>query len=475
MQSQIETISPVLVEVKVEVPWNTVNEDLEAAYRTMQHKARIRGFRPGKVPRDVVKKMLGKSIRSEVSAELVRKGVGHAVDEHKLEPVAYAEQLTAPDIVDGKPLTFSAKLEVRPKIDSVDTTGLEVERTRLAITDDAVQAEIERMREQTAELVAPEPARPAQAGDTITFDLELQVDGKLRPELGGADRKAQLGDGKLFPELDAAISGMEIGARKEIPITFPADYGYEELRAKPSVFTVTVKDIQIKVLPEIDDELAKDLAFDSLDAMKKSIRDRLEKTANERAEALMREALVEKLIDRNPVPVPPSMIDQETRASLEQYLRFQYMMGQQVDFNEEMHKTFRERAERKVRAGLLFGAIAKAEKIEVTEADVEQKLAELAERSGKHIAKVRAEHQGDEKRTLELQILEKKLLEYLASRATIRDVGAESGKKGEAVSEAKPAKEAKKAKEPKAAKAPADSDEAKSEPKKPKKSKEAKK
>src|SRR5258707_544921 len=120
----------------------------------MQLKARIRGFRPGKVPRDVVKKVLGKSIRAEVAAELVRQSAGEAVDQHKLEPVAYAEQITPPDIADGQALSFSAKLEVRPKIDSVDTSGLSIERELLKITDDAVQAEIERMREQTAELVA---------------------------------------------------------------------------------------------------------------------------------------------------------------------------------------------------------------------------------------------------------------------------------------------------------------------------------
>ncbi len=454
MQSQIETLSPVLVELKVEVPWTKVNEDLEAAYRATQRKARIRGFRPGKVPLDVVKKMLGKSIRAEVAAELVRNGVGLAVDEHKLDPVAYAEQITPPDIADGKPLAFSAKLEVRPKIDSVDTSGMEIERPVLKVADEAVRAEIERMREQTAELTAPEPARAAQANDTVTFDLEVQIDGQPRPELGGQDRRAELGKGKLLPAMDEGLTGLGLGEQKDISLSFPDDYGYEELRGKSGVFHVHVKNIQTKELPAIDDELAKDLAFDSLAAMKQSVREKLEKAAGERADALVREALVEQLIDKNPVPVPPSMIDQETRSSLEQYLRFQYMIGQQVDFSEDMHQTFRARAERKVRAGLLFGAIARDQKIEVTPADVEQKLAEQAERTGKHIAKVRAEHQGDEKRTLELQILEKKLLEYLASRATIKDVepkaeSAEADTEPEADDAAKKPKKTKKVKEAK--------------------------
>jgi trigger factor len=423
MHSQLETLSPVLVELKVEVPWQKVNEDLESAYKTMQRKARIRGFRQGKVPREVVKSMLGKSIRSEVAAELMRQGIGQAVDEHKLEPVAYAD-LASPEITDGQPLSFTAKLEVRPKIDSVDTAGIEVERTLIKVKDSEIDAEIDRMREQTAELVAPEPARPSKAGDVVTFDLDVSIDGEARPQLGGLDRRAELSMGNLLPELEQGLTGVSVGDQKDIAISFAADYGYEELRGKSSVFRVSVKNIQEKLLPAIDDELAKDLAHDSLAAMKQAIRDRLEASGRERNEALVREAVVEKLIDKNPVPVPPSMIEQETRALFEQYLRFQYMLGQQIEFGEEMQKDLRERAERKVRAGLLFGAIAKSENISVSEGDIEQKLTELAEKSGKHVAKVRAEYQGDKKRTLELQVLEKKLLEYLVGRATIRDVEA---------------------------------------------------
>jgi trigger factor len=439
MASQVETLSPVLVEIKVEVPWTQVSEDLESAYRLAQRKAHIRGFRPGKVPREVVKSVLGKKIRAEVVSELVRKGLGEAVEEHKLEPVAYAGDAEAPEIADGKPLAFSAKLEVRPTIESVDTGSLEVERTELKVDDSAVQAEIERMREQTAELVAVDPPRPAQAGDTVTFDLEILVEGTARPELGGQDRRVELGGGKLLAEMEAGLTGAKIGDKKDIALKFPDDYGYEELRSKDATFRVEIKGLQTKLLPDVDDDLAKDLSYESLDAMKKAVRERLEKVASDRADALMREALVEALIDKNPVPVPPSLTEQETRSMLEQYLRFQYMMGQGVDFNEQMHAEFRTRAERKVRAGLLFGAIAKAENIRVEEADIERQLLSLAEQSGKHIAKVRAEHQGEQRRNLELQLLEKKLLEYLKSRATIR---AGEPKGPEAASEATPSDEA---------------------------------
>ena len=423
MQSHVETLSPVLVEVKVEVPWQKVAEDLESAYRTMQRKAHIRGFRPGKVPREVVKNVLGKSIRSEVTAELVRQSLGKAVEEHKLEPVAY-QDLTPANITDGEPLTFTAKLEVRPKIDHVESSGIEVERSIASILDSAIDAEIDRMREKAAELITPEPARPAQSGDVVTVDLKVSVDGEDRPSMGGTGRKIELGSGKLLPDLEAGLTGVEIGQTREIAVSFPEDYGYEELRGKAALFNAQVQNIQSKVLPDVDDELAKDLGHDSLDELKRSIRERFEKEALERADAQVREAVVEKLVDKNPVPVPPSLIDQELRAMLEQYLRFQYMFGQQGEIDEELQKDFRARAERKVRAGLLFGAIARAEHIEVQEADLEARIRELAERSGKHVAKVRAEYQGEQKRSLELQVLEQKLLEYLVSRATIKDVAA---------------------------------------------------
>jgi trigger factor len=423
MQSQVETLSPVLVQLKVEVPWQKVNEDLESAYRTMQRKAHIRGFRPGKVPRDVVKNVLGKSIRSEVTAELIRKGIGEAVEEHHLEPVAY-QDLSPATITEGQPLTFTAKLEVRPKIDSVDTSGIEVERPMTKLADAAIDAELDRMREQAAELITPEPGRPARDKDVLTFDLTVSVDGVDQSSMAGSDRRAELGKGNLLPELEAGFAGAEVGTTRDIPVNFPADYGYEELRGKTALFHATFKNLQEKILPDLDDEFAKDLGEDTLAALRDSIRKRLTDTARERTEAAVREAVVEKLVDKNPVPVPPSMIEQETRAMLEQYVRIQHMLGQQGNFSLELQEEFKQRAERKVRAGLLFGAIAKAESIEVSEADMEAKLRELAERSGKHIAKVRAEHQGEQRRNLELQVLEKKLLEYLVSRATITEVEA---------------------------------------------------
>ncbi|MGD8860144.1 MAG: trigger factor [Myxococcales bacterium] len=426
MQSAVDQISPVLVEVTVEVPWDKVNTSLDNAYKAVQRQARVRGFRPGKVPRGVVKQLMGKSVEAEVTQNLIQEAIGNAVDEHSLEPLAMPE-VDTPSIEQGQPLKFKAKLEIRPKIESVNTGGLEVERKLESVTDADVDKEIERMREQNAELAPPDPPRPAQSGDTATIDIEVEVEGDPREDLSSADARAELGVGGLLPEIEEALIGASVGDEKAAELTFPEDYGHEGLRGKHASFKLRVKELQEKQLPELDDEFAKDLEHESLEALRKDVRERLEATAERRTEALVREQVIEKLIDNNPLEVPPSLVERQKRAMLGEFMQFSQMMGQQMPFDEEMFAEIGTRAERKVRAGLLFGAIADEQKLEVSDEDIDAKLAEIAEQTGKHIAKVRAEYQGEQRDQLRTQLLESKLLEYLLSQATITDVEADAG------------------------------------------------
>lgn len=422
MQSQVDQISPVVVKVKVEVPWAKVNENLEGAYRNLQRTARVRGFRPGKVPRHVVKNLLGKSVEQEVTSRLVEEGLAEAVREHSLEPVSMSE-MDPPTLAHGQPLSFTAQLEVKPKIESVDTSSLDVERKLEAPTEAEIESEIERLREQNSEVVAVEPARPAAQGDILTLKLDVSVEGEPRPDLSSDDTRATLGEERLLPELEAGLTGARVGDDKEIALTFPEDYGHEALRGKSASFKITVKEMHTKVLPEVDDEFARDLDHESLAAMREDIRKRLHDAAERKAESLLREQVIDKLIDANPVPVPPSLIERQQQAMLSELFQLQQMFGRQLPFDAEMQSGMQQRAERKIRAGLLLGAIADQEKIDVSDQDLEAKLTEIAEQSGKHVAKVRAEYQGERRESLRSQLLQDKLLEYLLSRATITDAG----------------------------------------------------
>ncbi len=421
MHAHVDRVSPVLVEIKIEVPWSTVSEHLEQAYRSVQKTARIRGFRPGKVPRSVVKNMMSKSVEQDVTNRIVEAQLGEVVKEHKLDAIAMTS-MDAPPLADGQSFTFTAKLEVRPTIDSVNTSELKVERTVDLVADAQIDAEIARLREQNAELRTPEPMRGAQDGDTLVLDIDVSVDGESRPDLGSKGTRAELGAQRLLEPLEEGLRGAQPGEDKEISMTFPDDYGHEPLRGKAAKFQVHVAELQEKVLPEIDDDFARDLEHESVAAMRAKIKSDLEAAATRKSEALVREAVVEKLIDTNPVDVPPSLVERQQRQMIGELLRFQQAYGQEMPLGDELFKGLRDRAERKVRAGLLFSAVATQQSLEASDADVDAKLAQIAEQSGKHVAKVRAEYTGERRDSLRMQILENKLLEYLLSQATITDV-----------------------------------------------------
>jgi trigger factor len=423
MHSQVEAISPILVEVKLEVPWTKVNESLEAAYRNLQRTAKVRGFRPGKVPRNVVISLMGKAVERDVTERLFEEGLREAVVEHALDPVAVTDVPT-PTINQGQPLHFNIKVEVRPKIESVDTSAIVVDRTFEAVTDAQVTAEIDKLREQNAELVAPAVARPAESSDVLTVQIEVSVDGVPRPDLASSDTRATLGENRLLAELEAGLMGASVGESKEVNLVFPEDYGHEPLRGKPANFKMLVKEMQAKLLPEVDDEFARDLDYESLQAMRDTIRERLDQQAQRQADSRVRDQLIEKLVDANPVPVPPSLVERQHAAMVEELQRLQKMLGRALPWNAEMESQMHGNAERKVRAGLLLGAIARQRQIAVSDDEIDAKLGQIALQTGKHIAKVRAEYPPEERDGLRSQLLHDKLLEYLRSQATIRDAAA---------------------------------------------------
>jgi trigger factor len=420
MPSVVERRSPILVSLRVDVPRERVQQSLDDAYGKLQRSARIRGFRPGKVPKHVVKQLLGKSVRQELAAELVEEGLGLACTEHGLQPIAVAN-VDAPPLVEGEALTFKVDVEVRPTIDAVDTQALEVYRSVETVTETQVQQELARLREENAELVAPDPPRPAAAGDVVTFDLRVELDGRERPEFAMRDARTELGSHHVIETIEDALIGLDVGGTRSMEFPFSADHENAELRGKTAHCTVDLKGVQAKVLPELDDEFAKDLDHESLAALRESIETRLREGGEQRAAFRLREQVVERLVDRNPIAVPPTLIERQARAMLHEIVQLQRMLGRPLGLDDEMQEGLRRRAERKVQAGLLLTSLATIEDVKVEDADLDRKLSEIAGATGKHIAKVRAEHDAERLGALRSQLLEDKLVELLLARATIRD------------------------------------------------------
>lgn len=419
MPSQLQRKSAVLVSLEVDVSSERVQQGLEAAYTRLQRTARVKGFRPGKVPRGVLRQLLGKSVRQELAAELVQEGLGKAFEEHGLEPVAITN-VAPPTLTEGEPLRFAADVEVRPSIASVDTSALEVVQVTETVSDADVEREIERLRAENAELVTPEPPRPARAGDVVTFDMTVRIGDEERPDLAMKDSRTELGSERLVEPIEKALTGLEVGASREAEIAFAADHENQELRGRTAVCSVLLKALHEQHLPDLDDDFAKDLEHESLDALRVDLRRRLQESANERAQARLREQVIDRLLERNPIEVPPTLVQRQAQQMLAEIVQLQRMLGSAMPEVGDLREEIGRRAERKVRAGLLLGTLAGTEKIEVGSAEVEQKLQEIADRTGKHVAKVRADHAGERLDALRNQLLEAKLLELLLSRATIK-------------------------------------------------------
>jgi trigger factor len=416
MQSQISEISKVFVQVSVEVPWPDVEKAIEGSYNELGRTAKVRGFRPGKVPRNVLKQLFGARVRQEVLNNLVESGLGKAVQTHQLAVVAVPPLETTPQLKQGEPLTFTAKVEVRPKIDQVDIDGIALTRPSAQVTDEQVDAALEQLRNQHAEIVAVDPPRPANDTDILTCDYKVSIEGADRPDLAANARQIDLG-GQLLPELKAGLLGKSAGDKANVEVKFPEGQG--EFAGKPGVFEIEVKEVKHKVLPTLDDEFAKDVDAASLAELRQKTRDRLEANAKEEAEGNLREALVDKVLEKNPVEVPPSLVTQQQQAMLQEFVRMVRMTGQPLD--NEAFENIKQDAEKRVRAALVLGALARLKEIRVEASDVDKRLDEMAQRTGKHVAKLRAELQGEQRELLESQILEEKLLEYLLGQATITD------------------------------------------------------
>ena len=422
MQSEIREISPVCVEVTVEVPWNRVEKDLNDTYKELGKTARVRGFRPGKVPRDVMKQVYGRQVAAQVTGTLIEQGLMQAVQEHELQVVAQPEMDKAPELQRGKPLTFTAKVEVRPKIDRVALDQLAVWKAPIDIPNEEIDAEVERLQVEHAEIQAPQPMRPAREGDLITIDYTVSVDDEIQEGLGAEGRQVEINDAHLLPALREGLIGMTPGDEKTVDIDFDENHPNTTLRGKTARFAITAGELRERLLPELDDEFAKDCGdYETLLELRLSIRERLEKAAAQRAEADLKEQLISSLIEHNEIPVPPSMVQQQQQMMMYEMAQLMQMAGQQGALDPDFFSGIENRAKRRVQAGLLLGSLARQEGIEVTEGELDQKLQEIADQSGKHIAKVRAEYQDDQRDTLRSQILEGKVMGLLTERATVHE------------------------------------------------------
>lgn len=423
MQINVENISPVLVELRIEVGADRVSSEVEKAFKSVARTAKIKGFRPGKAPRSVLNHVFGARVAADVAQRLVDETYQAAVAQQNVQPVSQPA-VEQQKLESGKPFNYKARVEVLPKIDSVSYEGLEAKRPSLSVSGEEVTKELDALRRANSTLELPKTPRAAQKGDVVTIDFEVLVDGVVVPGAGAKDFQVELGAGQLIESIDAALVGKKVGEKAEAKVDMPAGHPHAALAGKAGTFDIELKDLKERVLPEADDEFAKDLGeFQTLADLQADIEKQLGARKKDEADNVLAERLVAELVKSNPIPVPPSLVQQQMRMTEQEILfRARSQGGQVAGLGAELQKRVQEDSEVKVRAGLLMAEIAKKENIQIGNEQIEEGLKELAEQTGKNVAKLRAEYAEPRRREMLIgMILENKVLDIIEAKAKISD------------------------------------------------------
>ena len=251
-------LSAVQGELSIKVPWSHVNKELQSGYREVSKHAKIRGFRPGKAPMKIVRQMYAKRVQGDVTAHLVELGLLMALQKHELDIVAQP-QVTPTPFEKDQPLAFTAAVEVRPKIEKLVLKKFNVEKPVYEVKDDDIDQELQTLRMRNADIRIPEPMRAAQANDILTIDYQVFVEGEKNESLSAEGREVSLGTNDLAEEFEAGLLGCKPTDETSIEMDCADDHPNEELRGKKAEFKVVVQELRERLLPELDDNFAKDV------------------------------------------------------------------------------------------------------------------------------------------------------------------------------------------------------------------------
>lgn len=392
MASTFEKLSSNKVKLGFVVESEQFDEGIRRAYIKNVKKFNIPGFRRGKAPMKVIENYYGAGVFYEDAFDIIFPDIYRAaLKEHDVQPVDRPE-LEVEQIEKGKELKFTVEVFVRPDVELGQYKHLGIEKKVEEVTDDDVMADIERARDRAARYVEVTD-RAAKLDDQANIDYQGLLDGT--PFEGGTAQGHELvlGSGAFIPGFEEQVVGMTIGEEKDIDLTFPENYHAEELAGQPVVFKVKLNSLREKDVPALDDEFVKDVSetANTVEEYKKEIREKLEKQAEERADAAFESEIIETVSDNAKIDIPKAMVEEQIDAMLrDMELRMMYQGLRMQDFlkysgqtMEQMRETYRQQAEDRVKTQLTLEAITKAEGIEPTDEEIDKELSRFAEQGKK--------------------------------------------------------------------------------------------
>ena len=425
MSLQVEKLEKNMAKLTIEASAEDLEKAIEQAYQKQKKQISIPGFRKGKVPRQMVEKMYGKEVFYEDAANaLIPDAYDKALEECE-EDIVSSPKIEVTQIEAGKPFIFTATVALKPEVKLGKYKGVKVDKIDTTVTDEEVDAEINKERENNARNITVED-RPVKNGDMTTLDFEGFVDGVAFEGGKGENYPLTIGSGAFIPGFEEQLVGAEIGKEVEVKVTFPEDYQAENLKGKDAVFKCTIKEIKEKQLPELDDEFASEVSeFETLAEYKEDIKKNLTEKKEKDAKNAKEDAAIQAAVEASEMEIPEAMLETQQRQMVDEFAQRITMQGlsmeQYFQFTgtnyQQMVEQVKPQAEERIKSRLVLEAIAKAEHIDVTAEDYENELETMADVYQMELDKVKELMGEREKKNIMQDLAVRKAAEFGAENA----------------------------------------------------------
>lgn len=387
MSANLEKLEKNMAKLTVEVSAEDLEKAIQGAYLKQKNRINIPGFRKGKAPRAIIEKMYGAGIFYEDAANaLIPEAYSKAVDECG-ETIVSRPSIDVVQLEKGKPFIFTAEVALKPEVTLGEYKGLEVPKSDLEVTEEEIAGELRKEQENNSRTIDVDD-RAVQEQDKVTMDFEGFVDGEAFEGGKGTDYPLTIGSGAFIPGFEEQLVGAEIGVEKEINVTFPEEYQAKELAGKAAVFKCTVKKIEVKELPELNDDFAKDVSeFDTLEEYKADVRKNLEEKKADAAKRAKEDAAVDKAIENASMEIPDAMLDTQVEQMLDDFARRIQSQGLNMDqymqftgaTQESMKEQMKPQAMKRIQTRLVLEKIAEVENIQISDERLDEEIAKMAE------------------------------------------------------------------------------------------------
>ena len=443
MSLQVEKLEKNMAKLTIEVSAEELEKAIEGAYQKNKNKISIPGFRKGKAPRKMIEQMYGKSVFYEDAANaLIPDAYDKALEECE-EQIVSSPKIDVTQLEAGKPFIFTAEVALKPEVTLGKYKGVKVDKIDVKVSDEDIDAEINRERESNARTISVED-RAVKDGDMTVIDFEGFVDGVAFEGGKGENHSLEIGSHTFIDTFEDQLVGKNVGDEVDVNVTFPEQYQAADLAGKPATFKVKINEIKAKELPELDDEFAKDVSeFDTLAEYKESLKKDLEKKKQDEAKRTKEDEAIQKIIDKSKMEIPEAMIDTQCETMIEEFAQriaqSGLSMDQYLQFSgltvDGLKEQVRPEALTRIQSSLVLEQIAKEENIEVSDADVDAEIEKMAKNYGMEADKLK-EYMGEgEKESMKRELAITKAVELIMDNIKER-AKAKTKKEKEAEAEA---------------------------------------